>query len=57
MFHIQGTADKIFPYENLINIMLVKGGSHLMIGSKADEINILLKMILKNEIASIVLPS
>jgi len=56
-FHIAGTADRIFPFKNLNNVILVKGGSHMMIGYKADEINILLKMILNNEIASIVLPS
>ncbi|MCI2227986.1 alpha/beta hydrolase [Polaribacter sp. MSW13] len=37
--HIHGTKDKIFPIKNINNIIEVKGGTHIMILTKAKKIS------------------
>jgi hypothetical protein len=39
VFHIHGTADKIFPYKRTDADVLIKGGTHLMVHNRADEIS------------------
>jgi len=39
LFHIHGTADKILPIKFVEPDVIIEGGKHFMILSKADEIN------------------
>lgn len=51
LFHIHGTKDRIFPYKKTQADLLIKGGTHLMIHNRAEEISeILVEKI--NSIAS-----
>jgi hypothetical protein len=45
-YHIHGTADRILPIRNIDCDAKVIGGGHFMTVYKAEEINLLLKMIL-----------
>ncbi len=40
--HIHGTADKILPYRKSMQAIQVKGGEHLMVYSRAEEVSALL---------------
>jgi pimeloyl-ACP methyl ester carboxylesterase len=46
IYHITGNKDALFPYKRIKGADIVKGGSHIMIFDKADEINKLLNDIL-----------
>jgi pimeloyl-ACP methyl ester carboxylesterase len=46
-FHITGDKDRIFPYQRIKNAVVIKGGTHIMIFDKANEVNKILKGILK----------
>lgn len=46
VYHIIGDKDKIFPYQRIKNATVVKGGTHIMIYTKAKEINNWLKNII-----------
>ncbi|TSD66689.1 alpha/beta hydrolase [Inquilinus sp. KBS0705] len=47
LYHIVGDKDLVFPIENIKNTTtVIKGGSHIMIFDKADEINRVLTGIL-----------
>lgn len=46
LYHIHGTADQIFPYENIRNAFSVEGGDHLMVMKKADAVSSILDGIL-----------
>lgn len=46
LFHIHGTKDQIFPYEQIIDPITIKGGDHLMVIKRYQEINAILKLIL-----------
>ncbi len=46
LYHIHGTADQIFPFENIHNAFPVEGGNHLMVLNKADTVSIILGGIL-----------
>ncbi len=48
VYHITGDRDKVFPYKKIKGATIVKGGTHVMIFTKAREINIWLKNILTN---------
>jgi len=48
VYHITGDRDKVFPYKNIKGATIVKGGTHVMIFTKATEINTWLQNILKN---------
>jgi pimeloyl-ACP methyl ester carboxylesterase len=48
VYHISGDKDKIFPYQRIKNATIVKGGTHIMILSKAKQINTWLKETLEN---------
>jgi pimeloyl-ACP methyl ester carboxylesterase len=52
LYHIIGDNDLVFPYKNIKNpTAIIKGGTHIMVFDKADEINKLFAEILsKNEI-------
>jgi pimeloyl-ACP methyl ester carboxylesterase len=39
VFHIHGTADRVFPFSRIRNAVEVKGGTHLMVFSRAEEIS------------------
>ncbi|MBS1522875.1 MAG: alpha/beta hydrolase [Bacteroidetes bacterium] len=39
VYHITGDKDKIFPYQRIKNATIIKGGTHIMIYTKAKEIN------------------
>jgi len=39
LFHIHGTADRIFPYQYTHADVKIKGGTHLMVHNRADEIS------------------
>ena len=46
--HIIGDNDLVFPYQNIKNpTAVIKGGTHIMVFDRADEINALLANILK----------
>ncbi|MES2265748.1 MAG: alpha/beta hydrolase [Bacteroidota bacterium] len=48
LYHIIGDKDLVFPYQNIKNpTAVIKGGTHIMVFDKADEINALLAGILK----------
>lgn len=46
IYHIHGTRDQVFPYEQIIDAKTVKGGDHLMIIKRTKEINEILNTIL-----------
>lgn len=46
-YHITGDKDLIFGYKIIKNATIVNGGTHIMIFDKANEINKILKSILK----------
>jgi pimeloyl-ACP methyl ester carboxylesterase len=46
LLHIHGTGDKIIPYSERMQAIPVKGGEHLMVYSKAEEISGLLRKYL-----------
>jgi pimeloyl-ACP methyl ester carboxylesterase len=48
VYHITGDRDKVFPYKKIKGATIVKGGTHVMIFTKAGEINTWLKNILTN---------
>jgi pimeloyl-ACP methyl ester carboxylesterase len=43
IFHIHGTKDRILPLGSMIPDVAIEGGEHLMVYSRADEINLLLE--------------
>ncbi|GGH05364.1 alpha/beta hydrolase [Mucilaginibacter phyllosphaerae] len=48
LYHIIGDKDLVFPYQNIKNpTAVIKGGTHIMVFDRADEINVLLAGILK----------
>ncbi|MBD1384877.1 alpha/beta hydrolase [Mucilaginibacter rigui] len=48
LYHIIGDKDLVFPQQNIKNpTAVIKGGTHIMVFDKADEINALLADILK----------
>ncbi|MCC9167650.1 alpha/beta hydrolase [Pontibacter harenae] len=47
--HLHGTSDKVLPFRNGSEIIKIKGGEHLMVMNRAEEISTILKRIL-NEI-------
>lgn len=48
LYHIIGNKDLVFPHQNIKNpTAVIKGGTHIMVFDKADEINALLADILK----------
>ncbi|WP_029902245.1 alpha/beta hydrolase [Prevotella sp. 10(H)] len=46
LYHIHGTLDQIFPYENIRNAFPVEDGDHLMVLKKADVVSSILSGIL-----------
>jgi len=46
VYHITGDKDRVFPYKNIRNATIVKGGTHVMVFNNPKEINIWLKNIL-----------
>jgi len=46
VYHITGDKDKIFPYQRIKGATIIKGGTHIMIYTKAKEINNWLKDII-----------
>lgn len=46
VYHIIGDKDKIFPYQRITDATIIKGGTHIMIYTKAKEINNWLKDII-----------
>lgn len=46
LYHIHGTADQIFPFENIKNAFSVEGGDHLMVMKKANIVSSILDGIL-----------
>ena len=49
-FHIHGNRDEIFPMTKTKPTHIIKGGTHLMVLSKANEINVILREILSSHI-------
>lgn len=50
LYHIIGNNDLVFPYKNIKNpTAIIKGGTHIMVFDKADEINKLLADILQKK--------
>ncbi|MFD0764935.1 alpha/beta hydrolase [Mucilaginibacter lutimaris] len=48
LYHIIGDNDLVFPYQNIKNpTTVIKGGTHIMVFDRADEVNALLANILK----------
>ena len=48
VYHITGDKDQVFSYKRIKGATIVKGGTHLMILNKANQINDWLKTILHN---------
>lgn len=46
LYHIHGTADQIFPYKYLKNVIPVEDGDHLMVVKKAPQVSAILSSIL-----------
>lgn len=46
LYHIHGTKDQVFPYEQILNPITIKGGDHLMIIKRSKKINAILNQIL-----------
>ncbi|TWR31271.1 alpha/beta hydrolase [Mucilaginibacter pallidiroseus] len=47
LYHIIGDKDLVFPHKNIVNpTAVIKGGTHIMVFDRADEINALLADIL-----------
>jgi len=46
VYHIIGDKDQVFPYQGIKDATIIKGGTHIMIYTKAKEINNWLKDIL-----------
>lgn len=46
LYHIHGTEDQIFPFEQLKNVLAVEGGDHLMVIKKAQTVSAILAAIL-----------
>ncbi len=46
LYHIHGTDDQIFPFDQLKNIFPVEGGDHLMVFKKAEVVSSILSSIL-----------
>jgi hypothetical protein len=47
LYHIIGDNDLVFPYKNIKSpTAIIKGGTHIMVFDRADEINKLLEEIL-----------
>lgn len=46
--HIHGDKDEIFPIKNVKNALIIKGGNHLMITIKAEEVSEYINDILAN---------
>jgi len=47
VYTITGDKDDVFNYKRIKNAVIVKGGTHIMIFDKADEVNKLLKEIME----------
>lgn len=43
IIHIHGTKDRIFPFKNIKNSLIIQGSGHFMIVNKADEITQLIE--------------
>lgn len=43
IFHIHGSNDKIFPFDNVKMDAIIHEGGHFMIMNKAEEVNEILK--------------
>ena len=44
--HLHGTADRILPFRNVKNCIVIKSGTHLMLINKAGEVSQVLKKLL-----------
>lgn len=49
LYHIHGTKDQVFPYEQIINPITIKGADHLMVIKHAKKISILLETIFADQ--------
>ncbi len=47
VYHLIGDKDMVFPYKQIKNATVIKGGTHIMVFDKAKQINKILKGILK----------
>lgn len=43
IIHIHGSNDRVLPYSNISNAIMVKGGGHFMVFDKSDEVSALIK--------------
>jgi len=50
ILHIHGTTDFMFPIENVKNCIKIEGGTHIMILTKAKEINAILQKQLQEQL-------
>lgn len=49
VYHITGDKDLIFDHKGIKGVTIIKGGTHIMIFDKADEINELLEQIINEK--------
>lgn len=49
VYHIIGDKDRVFNYKRIKDATVIKGGTHIMVFDKANQINKLLKSILKKK--------
>lgn len=50
IYHIHGTKDQVFSYENIIEPKTINGGDHLMVVKRAKDVSIVLGEVLKEKI-------
>lgn len=51
IYHIHGTRDQVFPFEQIINARAIKGGDHLMVIKRTKEVNEILNAVLEEKLA------
>lgn len=50
IYHIHGTRDQVFPYEQITDAKAIKGGDHLMVVKRAKDVGEVLNAILNEKI-------
>ncbi len=48
LFHIHGDDDKLLPLKNNKADVIIKGGGHLMVFNKADEVEVILRNVIQS---------
>lgn len=49
IYHIHGTRDQVFPYEQILDAKPIIGGDHLMVVKRAKEVSLALEDVLTDK--------